>query len=112
MANRQKGEVGFELDGVEYTLSFSINALCELEDAMGASVQEFAPKLANGVDMRTARLLVWAGMRDHHEEVTVKEAGRIASAYGLPEIMGKITDAFQLAFPEEPASGKKRKAAG
>ncbi len=37
MANRYRGEISAELDGVNYTLCLTLGALAELESAFGAS---------------------------------------------------------------------------
>lgn len=100
MANRQRGEVGFEADGQSYTLAFSINALCELEDAMKMEIENIGEKFDGGtVSMRDLRLMVWAGLSDHHD-VDLKEAGRITQAVGLTQMAELVVSAFRLTFPQ------------
>ena len=117
MANPHKGQVALNVDGREYTLSFSINALCELEDALGESVNAIAAQMGDGskVRLKTIRTLVWAALRDHHPETSVEDAGEIIGAAGVPATMEAIGEAFAKAFPdvqEGKANGSRpRKAA-
>lgn len=109
MANPHRGEVAISVGDREYKLSFSVNAICELEDALDMPVSKIADSLndAAGVRMSMVRTVVWAALRDHHEEVTVKEAGQIATDAGIPAVMEAIGRAFTLAFPDgSEAKGK------
>lgn len=107
MANLNRGQVALPVGDQEYTLSFSINAVCELEDALDMPVAKIADALndQSNVRMSMIRTVIWAALRDHHEDVTIKEAGRIASDAGIPIVMEAIGRAFAAAFPQE-AAGK------
>lgn len=113
MANSNRGEVVLPVGGLEYKLSFSINAICELEDALNMPVAKIADGLndAGNVRMSTIRTVVWAALRDHHEEVTVKEAGQIATDAGIPAVMSAIGQTFALAFPEVKGKANPQRAA-
>lgn len=108
MANPHRGEVALTVGDLEYKLSFSINAICELEDALDMPVAKVAEALNDSASIRMSmiRTVVWAALRDHHEAVTVKEAGQIATDAGVPVVMEAIGKAFTLAFPEPEAQGK------
>lgn len=109
MANPNRGEVTLTVGDQEYTLSFSINAICELEDVLDAPVAKIADGLndASTVRMSMVRTVIWAALRDHHEDVSIKEAGLIATAAGIPAVMDAIGKAFSLAFPDaSEAKGK------
>lgn len=113
MANPNRGEVALLVGDREYKLSFSINAICELEDALDIPVAKVADKLNDAANIRMSliRTVVWAALRDHHEAVTVKEAGQIATDAGIPVVMEAIGRAFTLAFPEANGSANPPKAA-
>jgi class 3 adenylate cyclase len=98
MANKQKGEVALG----DYTLRYSINALCELEDASGMSAVQLAMSLSDEetFKIKSLRLMVWGGLIDNHEEITLKQAGDIISDFGAPKTMEAITKAFELAMPD------------
>lgn len=102
MANPNRGEVSLPVGGTDYKLSFSVNALCELEELFDQPVAELAALMNDSakVRMSVARAMVWAALRDHHEAVTLKEAGAIATEAGLTATMAAVGKAFSLAFPE------------
>lgn len=114
MANPQRGVVGLEAGGATYQLSFSVNAICELEAELDKPVAEIIASLQTPEQLRMAsvRALVWAALRDHHEELTIKDAGRIATEAGIGAAVQKVGEAIRLAFPEAKGKANPRKAAG
>jgi hypothetical protein len=107
MANPHRGQVDLKAGEATYRLSFSINALCEIEDATGKSVNELAAEMGGAPRLSLIRVLLWGALRDHHEEVTLKQAGEIAGEAGMAETGEAIGNAFALAFPdakEDPGS--------
>lgn len=104
--NQHRGSVALQAGNVAYTLSFSVNALCELEEALDKPVAKIADTLGKpeAIRLSTVRVLVWAALRDHHESVDIKAAGNIVTDAGMAETMAAIGKAFTLAFP--PVSGK------
>lgn len=113
MANPNRGEVALPVGDREYRLSFSINAICELEEALNMPVSKIADGMndAGSIRMSMIRTVVWAALQDHHDGVSVKEAGQIASEAGIPAVMEAIGKAFALAFPEAEDKANPRKAA-
>lgn len=107
MANPHRGEVSFDVAGKTYTLSYSINALCELEEAADLSVNQVAALFdkPDRIRLTQARLLFWAGLRDHHPEVTVIEAGALMNDFGVIDALGLVAQAFASAFPEARSTG-------
>lgn len=99
MANSKRGEVALVVGDQSYKLSFSVSALCELEDALDMPVSKIGDLLNDTANLRmeTVRTVIWAALRDHHEEIDIKQAGKLAT--DIPLVMGKIGEAFQLAFP-------------
>lgn len=113
MANPHRGSVAIQVGDRAYTLAFTVNALCELEDVLGKPVAKIADGLSdpNNVRMSTVRALLWAGLQDHHPGTDLKAAGLIASEAGIPVVMEAIGKAFSLAFPEaETATANPKKA--
>lgn len=102
MANKHRGEVALG----DYTLSFSVNAICDLESALGESVTAIAARLSDpaGVSVSTLRSLLWAGLQDNHS-VSLKEAGKIMTDAGIAEAAEKVGEAFTLAFPADEGAG-------
>ncbi|WEX07370.1 GTA-gp10 family protein [Chelativorans sp. AA-79] len=102
MANPIRGEVTLQAGDEAFTLSFSVNAIVELEDHLDLPVSKIANLLNDpeNVRMKTVRALIWAALRDHHEHVTIIEAGKLATRVGVAGCMEKVGRAFQLAFPD------------
>lgn len=112
MANPHRGEVSFEADGATYTLRYSANSLCELEESLGRGVIEITRELASWKDspekirFGLIRAVFWAGLREHHPELDLKAAGElILAAGGAVEAMVKIGEAFGQAFPSPQNDG-------
>lgn len=111
MSNPNKGEVAFEADGKRYTMRFSVNALCMLEQETGRGFPKLVEDLANieKVSLTLLRQLLWAALQEEHKGITVMQAGElIAAAGGMNVILNKITDAIQLAFPEPQGGNSSR----
>lgn len=100
MANANRGEVDFSVNGKTYTLRYTTNALCELEDALDCGLPEIVERVRDpkSVRLSTVRALVWAGLREHHPTITLHEAGTLVGEYGMMETLHKVGDAFQRAF--------------
>lgn len=113
MANPHRGSVALQAGDRAYTLSFSVNAICDLEAEVDKPVAEIIAAIQDPKQLRlsTVRVLVWAALRDHHEEVTIKEAGVITTDAGIQAAVEKVGRAFQLAFPEAKGKANPRKAA-
>lgn len=116
MANPHRGHIDLTAGEAVYRLSFSINALCELEDATGKSVNELVNEM-NSPNPRLSmiRTLLWGALRDHHEEVTLREAGEIAGEAGMQQTGEAVGKAFELAFPaakEDPGSRPRKAGRG
>lgn len=110
MANPHKGEVAFEAGGKSYTLRYSIDAICALEEATGKGIVALSTELsaAGTISMGLLRQVVWAGLREQHPDVDLKCAGElIVDAGGLTKMIEYVGSALSRAFPqpEEPAAG-------
>lgn len=109
MANPFRGKVPLKAGDEDYELSFSINAICEIEEHFGKPIAEVGKLMQAGdaFQVKTLRFVLWAGLQDNHDDISLKDAGNIASNAGI-EICGEaIGKAFQLAFPQEKAGGGK-----
>jgi hypothetical protein len=109
MANPQRGQVGFEVDGVPYLIVMGANALCALEEAFDldsiVDIEPILEGLKTRPKMVTVRTLFHAGLAEHHDDLTEADAGRLMTAIGLNVAAEKIGQAFQLAFAAEEADG-------
>lgn len=110
MANRRKGEVELEAGDSVYTLRFSTNAICSLEDDLGVGINELGEKMGDPSQFKLSMLrsIVRACLTD---KVTAEAAGNIIDAAGIEATGEAIGKAFQAAFPDVKASEGNGKAA-
>lgn len=112
MANPHKGEVAFEAGGRNYTLRFSADALCQLEDALGRGLIDILNEIAGWFDapekirFSFIRQVFWAGLRDAHPDIDVKQAGELLlAAGGAIAGLGMINKGLAQAFPTPETKG-------
>lgn len=107
MANPHRGEVEFNAGDDKYILSFSANALAELEDKLGIGVVEIGDVMTDPkkIRMTTMRTIFWAGLLDHYPDTDEAKAKSIFSKLQLVEAISLITSAFEAAFPKEVTAG-------
>lgn len=99
MANPVKGEVDFELDGRTFTLSYSIDSLCVLEDLLDLSVTEIGRQMATAPRLGFLRAVLWAGLRDHHPGLEVVQVGEMITQIGFEKLGQLIAVAYFKSFP-------------
>ncbi|QPC87417.1 hypothetical protein GA830_12190 [Mesorhizobium sp. NBSH29] len=102
MANRERGEIGFKSGGKDWTLKLGVNAMCEIETEVDKSISEIGvllgdPKTAT---MKLVRAVMWGGLQEHHDGVTITEVGGIIDDIGMLAAGKLIGDAFMAASPD------------
>lgn len=98
MSNPHKGTVTFEADGGTFTLKLSTNALVELEQALGSGIDTIGAMMADQsmAKLKTLRLMFWAALTDHHEGMTLKDAGDLIDAIGVVRAGDLVMEAFNV----------------
>jgi len=124
MANRERGEVGLTVGAQTYRLKLTINAMCEIEDALSTPDQRvsftaFLERLSEN-SVRDMRLVLWGALREYHPEVTLEGAGTLIQQLGglveFTQQLVKLTaatepDAADLqALGVDPSKARPRKA--
>jgi hypothetical protein len=106
-ANPHKGEVSFELvSGEAFTLQFTIDAVCTLEELLDKSSMEIFGLLARG-RIGVMRAAMWAGLQAHHPKITLREAGEmIPLIKGDQKALQLVTRGLNLAFGEADQTGE------
>jgi uncharacterized protein YxjI len=106
MANPEKGELSFEVQGEQYTLHYSTNAVSELEDAVGKTAMQIQKEVQSWktkpekFSISLLRKMFWAGLQDHHS-LSLKEAGNLFDAAGgVVVVFGLITGALARSQPD------------
>lgn len=103
MANPVRSEVAFKVEDVEYTLKFSTNAMCELEERLNKGLNAI---VGNMERLSTVRALLWAGLQSKHPDITMQKAGEIIDQCGMPAATAIIGKALNAAFPREDGAAK------
>lgn len=91
--------------GTTYSLSFSMRAMCALEDALNRSAPGVVIEMMKAgndpqaLRMKTLRTLLWAMLRDNHPEIDEEGASDIATAAGAMVTMEAVMAAATAAFP-------------
>ena len=112
MDNPKRGDSSFTADGKEYTLRYSTEALILLEEDQNRGLLkvlrevESWTKNPENIRLGLVRSLLWAGLQDHHPELTKKQAGELIEAVGgLITILTPINLAFERAFSAPGTKG-------
>lgn len=110
MANHIAGEVSFEFEGNKYTLVFDFNAMVEFEDATGENAMHALKLYDEGrLTAKMARALFWAMLQEHHPEVDLRDAGRMAIP--ASEALGRALTAAAVKPESAANSGNARRRA-
>ena len=137
MANPERSEVAVTIDGTDYLLKFSTNAIVALETETGERAIPFVkrlgtdirapherpkttdkkdktdePELVSDMGIGDLRVLTWAGLRDHHPRLSLADVGDLidqARHEGLA-LVNPVMEAFGLALAEITGGNPRRPA--
>jgi hypothetical protein len=102
MTNALRGQVALPCGSAIYTLEFTIDALCQLEDRLGTTAREILARIQADDSLTFLRTLLWGALREHHAALTERAAGElIRSAGGGTAVTEKVLEAFLAAFPKQ-----------
>lgn len=111
MANKVIGEVPFKVDGKDYILCFDNDALIEMEDKLDAGIVAITQEMQRWTKeperlrLKWIRILLWAGLKKHQPNMTVKDAGEMIDLTSGGEMMSVIGDAISKSFGESETKG-------
>lgn len=101
MSNPLRGEATFEIDGVQYRLRFTWNAAVEYEEIAGRPLSDALLDVAREkLSAKSLRAMVWAGLQEHHPQVSLAETGKLIDQLGRREAARLMGVALQYYFPE------------
>lgn len=102
MANTHKGEARLEVGNVVYTLVFSVNTICLIEEKLGRGFVRIGLDLQDQdkISYTVVRAMLWGALREKHKEISLEQAGdMIVDGGGFGPVLEKILEAFSAAFP-------------
>jgi hypothetical protein len=118
MANPVKGEAAVTIDGVEYTLRFTMESMVQISRRYGnrGVLGIFNDLLSSpdGPPPEMERLIFWQALRHHHKDITEEQAGDILwsaklNHRGVEILSAAIATAFPGrdgdADPQTPPTG-------
>jgi len=101
VGNPLRGEASFEVAGRTYRLKYDWNAAAEFEEAAGRPLSDALLDVAREkLSAKSLRAMLWAGLQEHHAEVTLMESGRLIDAMGRREAQRLMGAALRYYFPE------------
>src|SRR5262245_38487760 len=112
MDNPKTGETSFTVDGKEYTLRYSTQALIFLEEDQNKGLLKVLREVESWgknpeeIRLGLVRSILWVGLLEHHPEITKEQAGdQISLAGGLTSVIVPINQAFERAFAAPGTKG-------
>jgi len=121
MANREHGEVEFEVEGKTYTLRLDVNAMIAAQTAAGIKDDmEFwsilSLRLAYSLEL--LRALVTRGLKAFDPKITDQQVGILITQLGTYHMVEIVTEALHWALPPKkpgepvPEGGESRPSDG
>lgn len=108
MANQLRGEVGFQADGQDYTIVYTIDALCHLEDRLDQDIGAILERCRHELRrLGFLRVLLWAGLREKHPEVDEQAAGDLVAKVGVVSMGAMLATAMMQALPPPKEAAKR-----
>lgn len=103
-------------DGKTHNLRYDYNALCEIEDEIGISVDDVGKVIAEKPKLKHIRSILRAGLIYEEPGLTQKSVGKYIELDNVAAISQAILDALTIAFnlegkkaegpePETPGTG-------
>ena len=94
------GDVTVTIDGKAYRFVLSVNAICDLERMYSTPEKRVAfPQLATWLmagDVTVMRSFILASLKEHHPEMTEKDAGKLMQQMGGLQGTNRLAEALSL----------------
>jgi hypothetical protein len=110
MANRERGEASITIEDKAYTLALTTNAMCEAEALLSTPDKEVSfqdlLRRVNRNSVSAIRVLVWASLREHHPDLTLKDVGNLIQKAGGVVAFGTQLSALSASTRPDPADAE------
>ncbi len=104
VANKERGDVALDLDGTEYTLRPTFEALCIIEGRLDSGILEIAERLAtHRIGLREVTTVIFETAKAGGHKVDEGEIGEAVLRVGLLTVVAPILNLLRraLAGPSE-----------
>lgn len=110
MANREKGEIRFTVEGKTYTLVLNTDVMASLEEHFSTPDREVTwdviwTRVLRG-SVRTVRALIWAMLQVYHPNTTIEQASKLIDKAGGFEGLTTILQQAQKDSTPDPKDVK------
>lgn len=109
-----RGQVTLVVGQNQYRLQYDWNAVADFEQELGEPYLPLFQRMFDGqFGARELRAFLWAGLREHHPDITLRQAGTMLDAAGFGEVLNIVLPVLSSVFStRERSSGNGRAAAG
>lgn len=101
--NLLKGEVPLKAGDKEYTLKFTTDALCQLEDLLDMGINELIISASKNIlRIKQVRAMLYCACLQHHKEemTSLEVAGKIIDVTGFSETWTAVVKAIAACLPD------------
>lgn len=102
MANKNIGQVGFQVDGKDYAIRFSADALANVEDAVDMPINAFMAKVTDMAKFRLSdvRTCFKFGVRDVQPDLEEKQITAMFRSLSAKRATEIVSEALSLAWQD------------
>lgn len=102
MANPNRGQFEFGAGGKRYTLRYSIDALCALEERFDKNIANLALEISDfdKIRLATVRAVLWAGLTEHQPDMSEQDCNAIFEDLGLMPVAELVLRGVEASFPK------------
>jgi len=107
MTSKVRPEVTIMLDK-ERHLKLDLNAMVAFQEETGKNLfsQKSIELLANDMNPKDLRAMLWACLLHEDEKLTLKQVGSLLEVGNLQQVMEKLTEAWTAAIPTGEVTDK------
>jgi hypothetical protein len=113
MQNPLRGRTEFVVQGKRYDVEFNWNSAVEYEEVAGHAISEAVADILGGkLSAKRLRAMLWAGLRQHHPDMALRDVGQCIDALGRREAQRVLGVGVRYYYPELTAPAEDAAAPG
>jgi hypothetical protein len=105
-------------DGRKLQFVYDVNSWIDISDELGMEVPDIIAKLtdkANPPSLKVQRVIIWGGLRKHHSEMSIRDAGEVMveAAVAMEKALGgSLPQAEEGTSADDEADPPRRRGRG